>query len=185
MAIKTFTTGEVLTAADTNTYLANSGLVYVTSASVGTASTSVTIANCFSSTYDNYRITLAGGVASGNYAIGLRLGPTSVTGYNTSYYAALNYLTWAGTAGNARDNNFSKWTYVGAGEANQAVMCVDVLQPFLTKYTTYGAQYMDSGLTGPTGGSHQVASSFSGITVLIDSGTMTGGTVTVYGYRKA
>jgi hypothetical protein len=29
MAIKTFTTGEVLTAADTNTYLANSGLVYV------------------------------------------------------------------------------------------------------------------------------------------------------------
>jgi hypothetical protein len=27
MAIKTFTTGEVLTAADTNTYLANSGLI--------------------------------------------------------------------------------------------------------------------------------------------------------------
>ena len=34
MAIKTFTTGEVLTAADTNTYLANSGLVYVASGTV-------------------------------------------------------------------------------------------------------------------------------------------------------
>jgi hypothetical protein len=30
MAIKTFTTGEVLTASDTNTYLANSGLVFET-----------------------------------------------------------------------------------------------------------------------------------------------------------
>jgi hypothetical protein len=29
MAIKTFTTGEVLTASDTNTYLANAGLVFV------------------------------------------------------------------------------------------------------------------------------------------------------------
>ncbi len=29
MAVKTFTTGEVLTAADTNTYLNNGGLVYI------------------------------------------------------------------------------------------------------------------------------------------------------------
>ena len=34
MAIKTFTTGEVLTASDTNTYLANAGLVYITSTAV-------------------------------------------------------------------------------------------------------------------------------------------------------
>jgi len=33
MAIKTFTTGEVLTAADTNTYLTNSGFQYVSSGS--------------------------------------------------------------------------------------------------------------------------------------------------------
>jgi hypothetical protein len=39
MAIKTFTTGEVLTASDTNTYLANSGLVYVKSQTIGSGVT--------------------------------------------------------------------------------------------------------------------------------------------------
>ena len=58
MAIKTFTTGEVLTAADTNTYLANSGLVLVKSQTIGTGVASVTISDAFSTTYDNYRITI-------------------------------------------------------------------------------------------------------------------------------
>ena len=53
MAVKTFTTGEVLTASDTNTYLANAGLVYITSTSVGTGG-SLTVSNCFSATYNNY-----------------------------------------------------------------------------------------------------------------------------------
>ena len=39
MAIKTFTTGEVLTASDTNTYLNNGGLVFINQVSY-TASTS-------------------------------------------------------------------------------------------------------------------------------------------------
>ena len=61
MAIKTFTTGEVLTAADTNTYLANSGLVYITSVSLAgaTAASPVAITSCFSSTYTNYRIVVS------------------------------------------------------------------------------------------------------------------------------
>ena len=59
MAIKTFTTGEVLTAADTNTYLANSGLVYVKSQTIGSAVSSVNVTSAFSSTYDNYVITLS------------------------------------------------------------------------------------------------------------------------------
>lgn len=53
MAIKTFTTGEVLTASDTNTYLANSGLVFVKSQTIGSAVTSVTVSDAFSATYDN------------------------------------------------------------------------------------------------------------------------------------
>ena len=35
MAVKTFSTGEVLTASDTNTYLNNGGLVYITSTIFG------------------------------------------------------------------------------------------------------------------------------------------------------
>ena len=58
MAIKTFSTGEILTASDTNTYLANSGLVYVAKATLATNTTD--LVGCFSSTYDNYRIVLDG-----------------------------------------------------------------------------------------------------------------------------
>jgi hypothetical protein len=56
MAIKTFTTGEVLTASDTNTYLANAGLVYITSTAV--SGSTVTVSNCFDSTYDWYKVVL-------------------------------------------------------------------------------------------------------------------------------
>ena len=60
MAIKTFTANSVLTAADTNTYLANSGLVYVTSQTVGTAVASVTVSSAFNSSFDSYKIVYAG-----------------------------------------------------------------------------------------------------------------------------
>jgi len=80
MAIKTFTTGEVLTASDTNTYLANSGLVYIKQQTVGNAVASVTVSDAFSSTYDNYKITYTGGASSGGGALKLTLGAT-VTGY--------------------------------------------------------------------------------------------------------
>ena len=58
MAVKTFTTGEVLTAADTNTYLNNGGLVYITG---GTQSgtTALNVDGCFTDTYLNYRVCLA------------------------------------------------------------------------------------------------------------------------------
>jgi hypothetical protein len=56
MAIKTFTTGEVLTASDTNTYLANAGLVYVKSQTIGTGVSSVIVSDCFTTDYDNYKI---------------------------------------------------------------------------------------------------------------------------------
>jgi hypothetical protein len=56
MAIKTFTSGEVLTSADTNTYLANSGLVYIAEGSTSTSVLGLNFNNVFTSTYDNYRI---------------------------------------------------------------------------------------------------------------------------------
>jgi hypothetical protein len=84
MAIKTFTTGELLSSSDTNTYLANSGLVYVTSATIGTAVSSVAVANAFSATYDNYKIVAHGGIGNTFQAISMTL-----TGAATSYYQYL------------------------------------------------------------------------------------------------
>ena len=57
MAIKTFSSGEVLTASDTNTYLNNGGLVYIAGGSA-TNTSALDVNSVFSSTYDNYRVVL-------------------------------------------------------------------------------------------------------------------------------
>lgn len=57
MAIKTFTTGEVLTASDTNTFLANAGLVYIDGGSVSGQAT-LSKDGVFTTTYTNYRLTV-------------------------------------------------------------------------------------------------------------------------------
>lgn len=56
MAIKTFTAGSILTAADTNTYLANSGLVYLNRFTATGASTALLCDNIFTTDYDDYRV---------------------------------------------------------------------------------------------------------------------------------
>jgi hypothetical protein len=184
MAIKTFTTGEVLTAADTNTYLANSGLVYVSSSTVGTAVSSHVVSNCFSSTYNNYQIIWSGGTQSNRTAITFQLG-ASVTGYNgVLIYAPPSAPTVLG----APDVNSSSFTYAGGGDSSASNCNIQLLNPFIAQFTTISASVVygtSSGVCGTYQGRHDVATSYSGFTIAPATGTMTGGTVTVYGYRKA
>ena len=183
MAIKTFTTGEVLTAADTNTYLANSGLVYITSATIGTAVSSVAVSSCFSSTYDTYRVVVSGSVGSIlSDNLTLRLGAST-----TGYYGILTYATYAGAANLcAADNNASLFTYVGNANNQVINTSFDLISPFLAKYTNIAnAQWVPQNAAGVYNGIHQVATSYTSLTVFTLGSTMTGGTITVYGDRKA
>jgi hypothetical protein len=182
MAIKTFTTGEVLTAADTNTYLANSGLVYVTSATIGTGVSSVTVSSAFSSTYDNYRIVIAGGVGStASASVTLKLGAST-----TGYYGAMVYCLFASPGVlNIQDNNAGQFTYVGNAYTSQYATSFDLLNPFLAKHTMINnAAWTVDNATGNYSGVHQVATSYSSFIIAPLAGTLTGGTITVYGYRK-
>jgi len=180
MAIKTFTTGEVLTAADTNTYLANSGLVYVTSATVGTGVSSVTVSSAFNITYDNYKIIYSGGVGSATTSIRMTLGSA-----NTQYYMMLTFVAWTSAAYTflATDNGAS-WQQAGSMDANQTAVNLDVLSPFASKYTMFSGTYTRSDLGGPLFGVQKSTTSFTAFTFTPESGTLTGGTITVYGYRK-
>ena len=183
MSIKTFTANSVLTAADTNTYLANSGLVYVTSATVGTAVASATVSSAFNSTYDAYQIIYSGGIMSGDTAIGLQLGAT-VTGYYGSYV----YGSYGSTAvAGANDNNNTKFSYIGGGDPYNGATAVFTLNnPFLTKQTYVGAIGVAySSNVGIYTGRLANSTSYTAFTIGPVSGTFTGGTITVYGYRKA
>ena len=184
MAIKTFVASEVLTAADTNTYLANSGLVYIKSQTIGSAVTSVTVSNAFSTDYDNYKIIVSGGVTTVATSLALKLGASA-----TGYYGVLIYVTY--TVGGllaAAVNNGNSFSYAGVGSTNNINASIDLLTPFLAKTTGMASAYTENSTTGSTGsfsGFHNVATSYTDFTLVIGAGNATGGTITVYGYRKA
>jgi hypothetical protein len=183
MAIKTFTTGEVLTASDTNTYLANSGLVYVTSVTIGNAVGSVTVNDAFSSLYDNYKIVVSGGVGStASTSMRLTLGASA-----TAYYGTLAYYSYGVNATNyAHDNNDTRFSFIGNAGSNQFANSFDLLNPFLAKWTVIkDSSWVAVNAAGGYSGVHQSAVSYSAFTFTPEAGTLTGGTITVYGYRKA
>ena len=184
MAVKTFTS-EILTSSDTNTYLANSGLVYVTQQTVGTAVSSVTITGAFSSTYDNYRVIWSGGTISALALIAIYMGGST----GSAYYGTRLSATVAGVANSTGDNNSAQWTYAAAGTTTTSPVTFDLYQPFATSRTHIDAPYYEvngaSSSFGRYTGFLNDATSYTSFTIDPQGAvTMTGGIITVYGYRK-
>ena len=180
MAIKTFTTGEVLTASDTNTYLANSGLVYVTSATVGSAVSSVTVSNAFSATYDAYKIVYLNGTGTTGTACQFNL-----VGATTAWYGNLIYGPATGGVNGAGVNNGGYMNWAGGCTGGSWNVSIEVLSPFLAQRTFASAPFSDATNFGTSTHYLNNTTSYTGFTLTPGAGTFTGGTVTVYGYRKA
>jgi hypothetical protein len=185
MAIKTFTTGEVLTASDTNTYLANSGLVYVTSTTF--SGTTVNVNNCFSATYDNYRVLIEVATITGNVVPVVQMRTSTTNTGGTAYaYSGADFLPASvSSQGSTGTSSFR----VGAHSAGAAGM--DVLEfynPFAAKYTgltstTQGSYTPDARFLIMMGGYLANTTSYDVFSWQV-GGACTG-TITVYGYRKA
>ena len=181
MAIKTFTAGSVLTAADTNTYLANSGLVYITSQTVGSAVSTVTVSSAFNSTYDSYKIIYTGGVCSTTLHIGFKLGTTA-----TGYYGGLIYINDASNVPTGvLDVNASSFSYSGGGTTGHCLINAELHNPFTANYTLMNNFNMSFVNYATYNGSLRNTTSYTAFTLIPSGGTITGGTITVYGYRKA
>lgn len=187
MAIKTFTTGEVLTVSDTNTYLANSGLVYVTQVTVGSGVSSVNITSCFSSTYDNYVLSYSGITASNSgVPITLKLlngtTPTTSGFYGNTYYCSTGI---AGTINNAATSNaaFTEGPSITTAYTNAGI--VQIQNPYLAAATQFQYSGNDNTFWRQGSSYHNANTSYNGIQIVPWTGTYTGGTITIYGYRKA
>jgi len=182
MPVKTFTTGEVLTASDTNSFLTNGGLVYITQQTIGTAVASVTVSNCFSATYDNYRIVISGGMASIASDYGLQL-----SGITTSVYQTFGFFMTPGTATlNAYGPAATTQWLIGSQNTVRYAAAFDVIGPNLAQQKFFG-NCMGVSTTGyyNFAGSCTSTSSATGFTINVSTGTWTGGTIRVYGYRQA
>lgn len=186
MAIKTFTTGEVLTAADTNTYLANAGLDYITGTTF-TTSSDFNITSCFNATWDSYRIVFSNLIAStNNTQVRFRMlsGTTPLT--TNTYYTQRTFAQVATvSAGGTGSTAVSQGIFGFANDLNRGGLSADIFNPFLSVGTgtfaqclyQYAYQEISSSVVNNT-------TSYDGIKIMTSAGTISG-TVRVYGYRQA
>lgn len=158
-----------------------SGLTLITSQVIGTAVSSVQVTSAFSTTYDAYKIIVAGGAgSSANTGIRMTLGATTTNyyyGIPVAVYSGGGYASLAGT-------NTTSWE-VGSVNAASLNVNVELVDPFNAKITKMFAQVAKDTSGGSGGGFLDNTTSYTAFTLTPVAGTFTGGTIYVYGYAKA
>jgi hypothetical protein len=158
-------------------------LVLVKSQVIGSAVSSVAVTGAFSATYDTYKIVINGGVASANNDGTLILGSTT-----TGYYWGRIFCTYSsgsvgGTAGN-NAGSFAAFT----GNTNVLTGNFELQNPFDAEETIFNGAFngpITTGNSGSSSGYLNNQTSYTDFTLAPGSGTITGGTIYVYGYAKA
>jgi hypothetical protein len=182
MPVPDFSPGEVLTAAAMDSI----GLWLVKTQTIGTGVSSVTVTDAFSADYDNYKIILSGGVANTSNVLNLTLGSTA-----TGYYRGGVFMNFGSTSvgglGGGGDDNAASFSGFGLGSVNNLSINADIYNPFASRQT----EWFTAGIRSIVGGLHtnyrgflDNTTSYTAFTLTTNSGTMTGGTIRVYGYRN-
>ena len=175
-----FSSGAVLTAAQMNAV----GLWKVASVSV-TSGNLISISNCFTSDYTNYRIIFHNLKSTGNVGLNMQLqsaGTPSAIGYQYGHaFILFGTASWnlVSTTGAA--------SWVGPGNTNTnppSNGSIDIYQPQVAERTGMVAQYQSFDAAIWSNGVHNAGSNIYDGLRLTSSGTFTSGTVTVYGYKK-
>jgi len=227
MSRKVFTAGEVLAAADVNSFLMDQtvmsfagtaargsaigtavegmvtylediddlrtyngsswvspfALTLIKTQTIGTTVGSVVVSDVFSSEYDNYLVQVSGGVGSADGYLNLTLGSTS-TGYNRVNIIA-PFAT--GVLSSFNNQNTSSFVAVIPFTTNSISGFFDIQSPFLAKNTHFMSRGNQSSATGEVGmnsGYLADTTSYTSFTFTTTTGTVTGGIIRVYGYRK-
>lgn len=174
-----YSSGDVLTAADLNE---SSGLVLVKTQTIGSGVSSVTVTGAFSSTFDNYRILI--NVDNSSTAGMLMTLNNHASG---NYYYSKTETSWAGVIncfGGVAQNDFA----IGSTRSsNGTCISVELMNPNRAEITAYSAEsvyFLTSGYSERIQGYHNSLSQATNVTVFPSSGTMTGGTIRVYGYNN-
>jgi hypothetical protein len=158
------------------------GLRLVKKQTIGTGVSSVQVTSAFSATYDAYKIVVVGGVTSNSAtSLLLTLGATATGYYSKTVYGVYTDNTVLGF-GSA---NGSSWQNAGQGTTNGLSLDVELQAPFLATRTLFSgsnsgqqtneAYYQSAGYLNN-------ATSYTSFTITTGGGTMTGGTIYVYGY---
>lgn len=192
MPIKTFTAGSVLTAADTNSFLTNGGLVYIGATTLNAVTNN--ISNVFSSTYDGYRVVVSdfsnGSTTTRSIVLRFR---TSSDDTSANYFSYQQFFYGTNQTGTSSTNAQTSATLmaISAGGNTGASVVLDIVNPNLAKATTYtgttvGIQSdIGSVYVGRiVGGGINTATQYTGFSIIGATDNLSG-IVRVYGYRQA
>jgi hypothetical protein len=180
MTYPVFASGDVLQAADMNAV----GLWLVKSQTIGSAVSTVTVSDAFSTNYDNYKIIVSGGVGSTTGNLRLTFGATT-SGYGD---ASMGNTLASGTfAGGNNEYNTASYIVAGSFTSNVISADIEVQNPFTAKNTIIYARHLEAVAGGNVkhiGGVLANTTSYTAFTFTTSTGTITGGTIKVYGYRN-
>ena len=157
------------------------GLVLVKSQTIGSGVSSVTVTDAFSATFENYLITLAGGTSTVSGSLGLQLGSTTSNYYGSFIYA----LTGGGSPAQVNDNNAAEFTHIASMGGSFLSAQINIHMPFTATQTTVSSQGVTyTTVNGTYNGVLATSTSYSSFVFVCSAGTMTGGTIRVYGYNN-
>jgi hypothetical protein len=160
------------------------GMVLINTTTFSAAS-SVSVNNCFSATYDNYKIVLKCSTsAARNVFIRFRVSGSDNTAaeYFTNTIAG-NDTAISGSRASAQTSGLILY----ADTQTLNAVSIDLYSPFIAEATTMTGMAQRStnvSLTNLFTMAHKVNSSFDGISIISDTGNLTG-TFRVYGYRNS
>jgi hypothetical protein len=168
-----FSVGQVLTAAHMDAV----GLWLVKSQAVGTGVSSVTVTGAFNADYENYYVTYTNGTATVDTNMTLKLGSTA-----TGYYGAMAYTNYStGVVAGAGDSNTGLFSWGGGGTNMSSIQ---IFAPNLAKATEIETRVRYQAVYGVYIGVETSTTQHTAFTIAAASGTLTGGTIRVYGYRN-
>jgi hypothetical protein len=156
------------------------GLRLVKKQTIGSAVSSVAVTGAFSATYENYLIVVNGGIGSTTSSLRLQVGSAT-----SGYYSAGVLVNYGSGSSSTVINTGASFTQAGTSSAAAIQARIELQNPFLTKATVYSSDYAVIETTGSSGrvqGFLNDTTSHTGFTVIPVFGTLTGGTIYVYGY---
>jgi hypothetical protein len=172
-----FVSGAILTAAQMNAV----GLWLIKTQTIGSAVSSVSITDVFSSDYDNYLIKITGMTGSAAADTTMQL-----SGITTGVY------THAGTAQLLSGSTVFPYQAANAttmpigtmATTQNTQIIIELSSPFLARTKYAISDTISANLTARQGTQILSTVSSTGFTIAPASGTLTGGTIKVYGYQN-
>jgi hypothetical protein len=178
MPVPDFSPGEVLTAAAMDSI----GLWLVKTQTVGAGVASVSVPNAFNNDFVNYRVVYDQVVCTvSDTTLGIRPGGVATTTYESGGYFVLYNGSGVGYL-NAASSSFG--IAIGITSTVNTSGAFDIYNPNIAARTRAMGMWSGDAYAGQYGGVHTVATAYTSFDFAVFAGTMTGGTIRVYGYRN-